>query len=136
MPQWAGSCWYYIAFLLKQKGSYLSLDSKETKEIIKNWLPVDIYIGGQEHANLHLLYARFWHKVLYKIGVVKHPEPFQKLICQGIILGEDGEKMSKSRGNVINPDELVEKYGADALRLAEIFLGPPEQTTSFDSKNV
>src|SRR6185312_1562369 len=136
MPQWAGSCWYYIAFLLKQKGSYLPLDSKEAKEIIKNWLPVDIYIGGQEHANLHLLYARFWHKALYKVGVVKHPEPFQKLICQGIILGEDGEKMSKSRGNVTNPDELVEKYGADALRLAEIFLGPPEQTTSFDSKNV
>src|ERR1043165_3066701 len=112
--------------------NYLSLNSEEAKKIIKNWLPVDIYIGGQEHANLHLLYARFWHKILYKIGVVSQPEPFQKFICQGIILGTDGEKMSKSRGNVVNPDPLIEEYGADALRLYEVFLGPPEQTTSFD----
>ncbi|CAG8823599.1 9953_t:CDS:2 [Gigaspora margarita] len=112
--------------------SCLTLDSEESQEIIKNWLPVDIYIGGQEHANLHLLYARFWHKILYKIGIVNYPEPFQKFFCQGMILGTDGEKMSKSRGNVVNPDELVEKYGADALRLYEIFLGPPEQTTKFD----
>jgi len=136
MPQWAGSCWYYIAFLLKQKKDYLALNSPEAHKIIKNWLPVDIYIGGQEHANLHLLYARFWHKILYKIGIVSQPEPFQKLLCQGMILGEDGEKMSKSRGNIINPNELVEKYGADALRLYEIFLGPVEQTTNFDSKGV
>ena len=136
MPQWAGSCWYYIAFLLKKNDSYLALNSGEAKEIIKNWLPVDIYIGGQEHANLHLLYARFWHKVLYKIGIVSQPEPFQKLFCQGMILGEDGEKMSKSRGNIINPDPLIEKYGADALRLATIFLAPPEQTTSFKLESV
>ena len=110
---------------------YLPLTSKETQEIIKKWLPVDIYIGGQEHANLHLLYARFWHKILYEIGLVSQPEPFQKLICQGMILGEDGEKMSKSRGNIVNPDPLIEEYGADALRLAMIFLAPPEQTTSF-----
>ena len=136
MPQWAGSCWYYIAFLLRKNDTYLDLSSPEAKEIIKNWLPVDIYIGGQEHANLHLLYARFWHKILYKIDIVSHPEPFQKLICQGMILGEDGEKMSKSRGNVINPDPLIEKYGADALRLAMIFLAPPEQTASFKIESV
>lgn len=132
MPQWAGSCWYYIAFLLRKNNDYLALNSDEAREIIKKWLPVDIYIGGQEHANLHLLYARFWHKILHKIGIVNCPEPFQKFFCQGMILGTDGEKMSKSRGNVVNPDELVEKYGADALRLYEIFLGPPEQTTKFD----
>jgi leucyl-tRNA synthetase len=122
--------------LLRKNDGYLALNSAEAKEIIKNWLPVDIYIGGQEHANLHLLYARFWHKILAKIGVVSCPDPFQKFICQGMILGADGEKMSKSRGNVISPDQLVAKYGADALRLYEIFLGPPEQTTSFDSKGV
>ncbi|RHZ36916.1 Leucine--tRNA ligase [endosymbiont GvMRE of Glomus versiforme] len=136
MPQWAGSCWYYIAFLLKKNDSYLALNSEEAKKIIKNWLPVDIYIGGQEHANLHLLYARFWHKVLYKIGIVSQPEPFQKLICQGMILGEDGEKMSKSRGNIINPDPLIKEYGVDALRLAMIFLAPPEQTTNFKLETV
>ena len=136
MPQWAGSCWYYIAFLLKKNDGYLALDSEEAKEIIKHWLPVDLYIGGQEHANLHLLYARFWHKVLNKIGIVYQSEPFQKLLCQGMILGSDGEKMSKSRGNVVNPNDLVEKYGADALRLYEVFLGPVEQTTKFDSTGV
>ncbi|MCE8163814.1 MAG: leucine--tRNA ligase [Candidatus Moeniiplasma glomeromycotorum] len=136
MPQWAGSCWYYIAFLLRKNNSYLALESGEAKEIIKRWLPVDIYIGGQEHANLHLLYARFWHKILAKIGVVSQPEPFQKLICQGLILGEDGEKMSKSRGNVVNPNELVEQYGADALRVYKIFLGPPEKDNSFDKQGV
>ncbi|KLL04468.1 MAG: leucyl-tRNA synthetase [Mycoplasmataceae bacterium RV_VA103A] len=136
MPQWAGSCWYYIAFLLRKNDGYLPLNSPEAKEIIRNWLPVDIYIGGQEHANLHLLYARFWHKILYKIGVVSHPEPFQKLICQGMILGADGEKMSKSRGNVINPNELVEKYGADALRLYEAFVGPIDQTANFNTDGV
>ncbi|KLL02404.1 MAG: leucyl-tRNA synthetase [Mycoplasmataceae bacterium RC_NB112A] len=136
MPQWAGSCWYYVAFLLKKKDGYLALNSPEAEKVIKNWLPVDIYIGGQEHANLHLLYARFWHKILDKIGVVSQPEPFQKLICQGLILGEDGEKMSKSRGNVVNPNELVEEYGADALRLYIIFLGPPEKDNSFEEKGV
>lgn len=136
MPQWAGSCWYYIAFLLKNDEGYLALNSSEAKEIIKSWLPVDIYIGGQEHANLHLLYARFWHKILYKIGIVAQTEPFQKLFCQGMILGSDGEKMSKSRGNIVNPNELIEKHGVDALRLYEIFIGPPEQTTKFDVNGV
>ena len=114
----------------------MALNSPEAQEIIKTWLPVDIYIGGQEHANLHYHYARFRHKVLAKIGIVSCSEPFQKLICQGMILGTDGEKMSKSRGNVVNPNELVEKYGADALRLYEVFLGPAGQTTSFDIKGV
>jgi leucyl-tRNA synthetase len=136
MPQWAGSCWYYIAFLLKKDEGYLALNSPEAKEIIKDWLPVDIYIGGQEHANLHLLYARFWHKILYKIGIVAQLEPFQKLLCQGMILGSDGEKMSKSRGNIVNPNELIEKHGVDALRLYEIFIAPPEQTTNFDVNGV
>ena len=89
-------------------------------------MPVDLYVGGAEHAVLHLLYARFWHKVLFDLGLVKHPEPFTKLVHQGMILGEDGEKMSKSRGNVVNPDDVVEEYGADALRLYEMFMGPLE----------
>ena len=111
MPQWAGSCWYYLRFTdpLNQQ-SIMNEDNS-------SWLPVDLYIGGQEHAVLHLLYARFWHKVLYDIGVVNHKEPFLKLIHQGMILGSDGEKMSKSRGNVINPDDVVKEYGADALRV-------------------
>ena len=121
---------------MKNSNKYLPPNSKEAQEIIKNWLPVDLYIGGQEHANLHYLYARFWHKVLAKIGIVSCPEPFQKLVCQGMILGEDGEKMSKSRGNIINPDEFIENYSADALRLAITFLAPPEQTTSFRKESV
>lgn len=141
MPQWAGSCWYYIAFLLRtkeqnEKFTYLPLNEKRAQEIINHWLPVDLYVGGQEHANLHLLYARFWHKVLNKIGIVKSKEPFQKLLCQGMILGEGGEKMSKSKGNVINPDECIEKWGSDALRLYEIFLSPPEQTADFEINGV
>ncbi|MCE8164160.1 MAG: class I tRNA ligase family protein, partial [Candidatus Moeniiplasma glomeromycotorum] len=136
MPQWAGSCWYYIAFLLRKKTGYLPLNSPEAQKILQEWLPVDIYVGGQEHANLHYLYARFWHKILAKIGIVSWPEPFQKLICQGMILGADGEKMSKSRGNVVNPNELVELYGADALRLYEIFLGPTEHTANFDINTI
>jgi leucyl-tRNA synthetase len=107
-------------------------DPKNTQAIFgpeaASWLPVDLYVGGQEHAVLHLLYARFWHKVLYDIGVVDHPEPFTKLIHQGMILGSDGEKMSKSRGNVINPDDVVKEHGADALRLYEMFMGPLEAT--------
>ncbi len=99
-------------------------------------MPVDLYVGGQEHANLHLLYARFWHKVLQKIGILKYGEPFQKLLCQGMILGENGEKMSKSHGNVISPDYCIEEWGADALRLYEVFLAPAEQTTSFSLKGV
>ncbi len=125
MPQWAGSCWYYLGYILKQaNGLYIDLNSKEAFELFKKWLPVDLYIGGQEHAVLHLLYARFWHRFLYDIKVVPTKEPFQKIINQGMILGENGEKMSKSRGNVINPDDIVKTHGADALRLYEMFMGP------------
>ncbi len=124
MPQWAGSCWYYIGYLLKQDGKMLDLRDKKVQDMINEWLPVDLYIGGAEHAVLHLLYARFWHKVLYDLGIVKSKEPFHKLFNQGMILGEDGVKMSKSRGNVINPDAIVESYGADTLRVYEMFMGP------------
>lgn len=125
MPQWAGSCWYYLAYLLKQEdGSYIDLNSETALEIFKRWLPVDIYIGGQEHAVLHLLYARFWHKFLYDIGIVPTLEPFYKIINQGLILGEDGTKMSKSQGNVINPDDILLSHGADSLRMYECFMGP------------
>jgi leucyl-tRNA synthetase len=121
MPQWAGSCWYYIRFA----------DSKNTEQFIssqamKDWLPVDIYVGGQEHAVLHLLYARFWHKALFNSKVLDHSEPFTRVVHQGLILGPDGEKMSKSKGNVVNPDEVVQEFGADALRLYEMFMGPLE----------
>jgi len=124
MPQWAGSCWYYLGYLLKQaNGNYIDLNSEEAKEIFKKWLPVDIYVGGQEHAVLHLLYARFWHHFLFDIGVVSTKEPFQKVINQGMILN-NGEKMSKSKGNVINPNDIIESHGADALRIYELFMGP------------
>ncbi|HEY8445205.1 MAG TPA: leucine--tRNA ligase [Bacilli bacterium] len=136
MPQWAGSCWYYIAYLLRENNDYLDLDSKEAKELIDKWLPVDLYIGGTEHAVLHLLYARFWHKVLYDCGIVTSKEPFHKLFNQGMILGEDGEKMSKSRGNVINPDDVVRDYGADTLRLYEMFMGPLEATKPWSTTGV
>jgi leucyl-tRNA synthetase len=131
MPQWAGSCWYYLRFI----------DPKNDKEICspelqKKWLPVDLYIGGAEHAVLHLLYARFWHKVLYDLGVVATKEPFYKLVNQGMILGENMEKMSKSRGNVINPDEIVNEYGADTLRLYEMFMGPLEATKPWNTNGV
>lgn len=127
MPQWAGSCWYYIGYILKQEdGTYLDIKSEEAQELIKHWLPVDLYIGGAEHAVLHLLYARFWHKVLYDVGVVHTKEPFQKLFNQGMILGENNEKMSKSRGNVVNPDDIIESHGADTLRVYEMFMGPLE----------
>lgn len=104
--------------------------------MINEWLPVDLYIGGAEHAVLHLLYARFWHKVLYDCGIVKCKEPFQKLYNQGMILGEDGVKMSKSRGNVINPDAIVEKYGADTLRVYEMFMGPLDAMKPWSTKAV
>ena len=127
MPQWAGSCWYYIGYILKQEdGTYLDIKSEDAQELIKHWLPVDLYIGGAEHAVLHLLYARFWHKVLYDVGVVHTKEPFQKLFNQGMILGENNEKMSKSRGNVVNPDDIIESHGADTLRVYEMFMGPLE----------
>lgn len=131
MPQWAGSCWYYLRFI----------DPKNDKEICspekqKEWLPVDLYIGGAEHAVLHLLYARFWHKVLYDIGVVHTKEPFHKLVNQGMILGTNNEKMSKSRGNVINPDDIVNEYGADTLRMYEMFMGPLEATKPWNTNGV
>jgi leucyl-tRNA synthetase len=121
MPQWAGSCWYYLRYLDPKNDERLVDPEKE-----RRWMPVDIYIGGAEHAVLHLLYARFWHKFLFDIGCVSTPEPFMKLLNQGMILGEDGEKMSKSRRNVINPDAVVHEYGADALRVYEMFMGPLE----------
>lgn len=132
MPQWAGSCWYYIRYIDPRNDQAIG-DPK----LLEHWLPVDLYVGGAEHAVLHLLYARFWHKVLYDCGVVKSKEPFQKLFHQGMILGSNGEKMSKSRGNVINPDEIVASHGADALRVYEMFMGPleaalPWSTTGLD----
>lgn len=122
MPQWAGSCWYYIRYIDSHNPDCIG-----DKRLLDHWLPVDLYIGGAEHAVLHLLYARFWHKFLYDIGAVSCKEPFQKLYHQGIILGSNGEKMSKSKGNVVNPDEIVESSGADSLRLFEMFAGPLEE---------
>lgn len=121
MPQWAGSCWYYLRYADPKNDEYL-IDP----EIAKEWLPTDIYIGGAEHSVLHLLYARFWHKFLYDIGVVPTDEPFAKLFHQGMILGENNEKMSKSKGNVVNPDDIVASHGADTLRVYEMFMGPLE----------
>ncbi|MDO4663827.1 MAG: leucine--tRNA ligase [Erysipelotrichaceae bacterium] len=121
MPQWAGSCWYYLRYIDPKNN-----DAIADPELLKHWLPVDLYIGGAEHAVLHLLYARFWHKVLYDLGVVPTKEPFQKLFHQGMILGNNGEKMSKSRGNVVNPDDIIVSHGADALRVYEMFMGPLE----------
>ncbi|MCR5490743.1 MAG: leucine--tRNA ligase, partial [Bacilli bacterium] len=122
MPQWAGSCWYYIRYIDPH-----NKDAIADPKLIEHWLPVDLYVGGAEHAVLHLLYARFWHKFLYDIGVVKTKEPFKKLYHQGMILGANGEKMSKSRGNVVNPDDIIESHGADSLRLFEMFAGPLEE---------
>ncbi|UHA62154.1 leucine--tRNA ligase [Metabacillus litoralis] len=128
MPQWAGSCWYYLRYIDPKNSEALADDAK-----LKQWLPVDIYIGGAEHAVLHLLYARFWHKFLYDIGVVPTKEPFQKLFNQGMILGENNEKMSKSKGNVVNPDEIVSSHGADTLRLYEMFMGPLEASIAWST---
>ncbi|MBL0691950.1 MAG: leucine--tRNA ligase [SAR324 cluster bacterium] len=128
MPQWAGSCWYYLRFLDPKNDQ-----EPFSKEAEKYWMPVDLYVGGAEHAVLHLLYARFWHKVLYDYGYVSTKEPFARLINQGIILGEDGVKMSKSRGNVVSPDEIINTYGADTLRMYEMFLGPLEKSKPWQS---
>ena len=138
MPQWAGSCWYYIGYLLRDgvNDKYLDLSDPTVQEMVNHYLPVDLYIGGTEHAVLHLLYARFWHKVLYDCGIVKTKEPFHKLFNQGMILGEDGEKMSKSKGNVINPDDVVRDYGADTLRMYEMFMGPLEATKPWSTLGV
>ena len=136
MPQWAGSCWYYIAYILKQPNGYLDIESKKAKTLLKKWLPVDLYVGGQEHAVLHLLYARFWHKVLYDLNLVPTKEPFFKIVNQGMILGPDGQKMSKSKGNVINPKHIINEYGADTLRVYEMFMGPFEDTKPWNEEGV
>ena len=123
MPQWAGSCWYYLRYLDPHNDTAFA-----AKDKLDYWLPVDLYVGGVEHAVLHLLYSRFWHKVLYDLDLVNTKEPFQRLLNQGMILGEDNQKMSKSRGNVINPDDIIKNYGADAMRVYEMFMGPLEVT--------
>jgi leucyl-tRNA synthetase len=131
MPQWAGSCWYYLRFTDPH-------DDREgwSAQSDADWMPVDLYVGGGEHAVLHLLYARFWHKVLFDIGAVKDPEPFLKLVHQGMILGENNEKMSKARGNVVNPDDIVREYGADSLRVYEMFMGPLEQVKPWQTSGM
>src|SRR5262249_28743491 len=141
MPQWAGSCWYYLRYLDSTNAKAFTSPEAE-----RYWMGtasaagctpgVDLYVGGTEHAVLHLLYARFWHKVLFDLGHVSTPEPFFKLVNQGLILGEDDQKMSKARGNVINPDDIVTDYGADALRLYEMFMGPLEMVKPWNTRGV
>ncbi|PWU67515.1 leucine--tRNA ligase [Gracilibacillus dipsosauri] len=131
MPQWAGSCWYFLRYIDPQNSKQLA-----DRRLLNEWLPVDVYIGGAEHAVLHLLYARFWHKFLYDIGVVPTKEPFQKLYNQGMILGENNEKMSKSKGNVVNPDEIVKSHGADTLRLYEMFMGPLDASVAWSTNGL
>ena len=131
MPQWAGSCWYYLRFT--DPSNHTEAWSKKNEDY---WMPVDLYIGGQEHAVLHLLYARFWHHVLYDLGLLSTKEPFKKLYNQGMILGDDGTKMSKSRGNVINPEDIIEQYGADAMRLYEMFMGPLNKSKPWNTKGL
>lgn len=131
MPQWAGSSWYFLRYIDPHNDERIA-----DMDLLKKWLPVDLYIGGAEHAVLHLLYARFWHKVLYDLGVVPTKEPFQKLVNQGMILGDNHEKMSKSKGNVINPDDIVNQYGADTLRLYEMFMGPLTESVSWSEDGI
>src|SRR5581483_2724844 len=137
MPQWAGSCWYYLRFCDPHNDQRFVGEEAE-----RYWMGggkpggVDVYVGGTEHAVLHLLYARFWHKVLFDLGYVSTPEPFFKLVNQWLILGDDGQKMSKSRGNVINPDDILKVYGADAFRLYEMFMGPLEMVKPWSTKGV
>jgi len=131
MPQWAGSCWYFLRYIDPNNTEQLA-----DPEALKEWLPIDIYIGGAEHAVLHLLYARFWHKFLYDIGVVPTKEPFQKLYNQGMILGEGNEKMSKSKGNVVNPDDIINSHGADTLRLYEMFMGPLDASVAWSTNGL
>ena len=132
MPQWAGSSWYYLAYIVKQNSKFKIQNSK----LLNNWMPVDMYVGGTEHATRHLIYARFWHKFLYDIGVVGGKEPFAGLKNQGLILGNDGRKMSKRWGNIVNPDDVVKEYGADSLRLYEMFMGPFDQMIPWDTRNI
>jgi leucyl-tRNA synthetase len=149
MPQWAGSCWYYLRYLdAKNNAAFVSKEAESywmgtnrpstlnPQPSTKSTPGVDLYVGGTEHAVLHLLYARFWHKVLFDLGCVSTPEPFFKLVNQGLILGEDGQKMSKARGNVVNPDDIVSEYGADSLRLFEMFMGPLEMVKPWSTKGV
>ncbi len=131
MPQWAGSSWYFLRYIDPHNEDRIA-----DMDLLKEWLPVDLYIGGAEHAVLHLLYARFWHKVLYDIGVVPTKEPFQRLVNQGMILGDNHEKMSKSKGNVINPDDIVDQYGADTLRLYEMFMGPLTESVAWSEDGI
>jgi leucyl-tRNA synthetase len=149
MPQWAGSCWYYLRFCDPQNDSrfvgedaerywsgigFQPMDHRQDADATPGM--VDLYVGGTEHAVLHLMYARFWHKVLCDLGYLSKPEPFQRLVNQGIILGEDGQKMSKSRGNIVNPDDVLAQYGADAFRLYEMFMGPLEQMKPWSMRGV
>jgi leucyl-tRNA synthetase len=143
MPNWAGSSWYFLAYAMKAKSKELKAKSRDTKNIfaesadeLKYWMPVDIYNGGMEHTTLHLLYSRFWHKFLYDLGVVPTPEPYAKRIAHGIILGPDGQKMSKSKGNVINPDDIVKEFGADTLRAYIMFIGPYDQESAWSTAGV
>ena len=131
MPQWAGSCWYFLRFTDPKNENEAWSKEKENY-----WMPVDLYIGGQEHAVLHLLYSRFWNHVLYDLGLVSTKEPFKKLYNQGMILGDDGTKMSKSRGNVINPEEIMDEYGADSMRLYEMFMGPLNKSKPWSTKGL
>ena len=137
MPQWAGSCWYYLRFCDPHDDRRFVGEEAE-----RYWMGgekpggVDLYVGGIEHAVLHLLYARFWQKVLFDLGYVSKPEPFQRLVNQGIILGEDNQKMSKSRGNIVNPDDVIDQYGADAFRCYEMFMGPLEQMKPWSMRGV
>ncbi len=131
MPQWAGSCWYYLRYIDPHNDHAFVAKDKE-----KYWMPVDLYIGGAEHAVLHLLYSRFWHKVLFDLGHVSTPEPFMKLVNQGMILGDDGQKMSKTRGNVINPDDVVREFGADAFRMYEMFMGPLDMVKPWNTQGL
>ena len=131
MPQWAGSSWYFLRYMDPHNDKELC-----SKEALEYWSPVDWYNGGMEHTTLHLLYSRFWHKFLYDIGVVPTKEPYAKRTSHGMILGENGEKMSKSRGNVVNPDEIVETYGADTMRLYEMFIGDFEKAAPWSSTSI
>jgi leucyl-tRNA synthetase len=137
MPQWAGSCWYYLRF-----GDPHNDERFVGEDAERYWMGadkpggVDLYVGGTEHAVLHLLYSRFWHKVLFDLGYVSKPEPFQRLVNQGIILGEDNQKMSKSRGNIVNPDDVIDQHGADAFRCYEMFMGPLEQMKPWSMRGV
>ena len=131
MPQWAGSSWYYLRYCDPHIDECLA-----SKEALDYWCPVDWYNGGMEHTTLHLLYSRFWHKFLYDIGIVSNPEPYAKRTSHGMILGENGEKMSKSRGNVVNPDDIVREYGADTMRLYEMFIGDFEKSAPWSTSSI